>query len=149
MTTPDTWPIQCELPVQWGDMDALGHVNHTIYIKWMETARMHYFHACGFGESYTTEGIGPILAAIEVDYIRPVVFGETIRVETRMSRIGRASFDMEYRLTSVSESPEQVATGIAKCVVYNYNTAKPTPMDEPLRAAIEALEATGAVSADS
>ena len=144
MEASTTWPIQCEIPVQWGDMDALGHVNHTIYIKWMETARMHYFNACGFSETYTTQGIGPILAAIEVEYLRPVVFGETIRVETRMSRIGRASFDMEYRLTSVSASPEQVALGLAKCVVYNYTTAKPTPMDETLRTAIDSLEASGA-----
>ncbi len=148
MADTDTWPIQCELPVQWGDMDALGHVNHTIYIKWMETARMHYFDICGLSKSYKTQGIGPILAAIEVTYLRPVVFGETIRVETRMSRMGRASFDMDYRLTSVSSSSEQVAKGTAKCVVYNYNTGKPAPMDETLRAAIESLEATGTVPTD-
>lgn len=110
---------------------------------------MHYFDACGLSDSYKANGIGPILAAIEVDYLRPVVFGETIRVETRMSRMGSASFDMEYRLTSVSPSPKQVATGTAKCVVYNYNTAKPTPMDDALRAAIEALESTGSVSAEN
>ena len=141
MAHPQTWPIHCELPVQWGDMDALGHVNHTVYIKWMETARMHYFDACGLSDSYKSTGIGPILAAIEVDYLRPVVFGETIRVETRMSRMGRTSFDMESRLISVSESPEPVAKGIAKCVVYDYNTAKPAPLSDTLRSVIEAIEA--------
>ena len=42
------WPISCEIPVQWGDLDALNHVNHTVFIRWMETARMHYFIACDF-----------------------------------------------------------------------------------------------------
>ena len=37
------WPISTEIKVNWGDMDALGHVNHSVYAKWMETVRMIYF----------------------------------------------------------------------------------------------------------
>ena len=34
------WPIQTEIPIQWGDMDAFSHVNNVIYIRWFETARI-------------------------------------------------------------------------------------------------------------
>ena len=60
------WPISCDIPVQWGEMDALKHVNHTVFIRWMETARMHYFVACGFTDLLEQEGIGPILAGLNV-----------------------------------------------------------------------------------
>ena len=58
------WPISCEIPVQWGDLDALNHVNHTVFIRWMETARMHYFIACDFTGLFESEAIGPILAGL-------------------------------------------------------------------------------------
>ena len=36
----DDYPVAVELPVAWGDMDAFGHVNNTVYIRWFETARI-------------------------------------------------------------------------------------------------------------
>ncbi|MFT4623328.1 MAG: acyl-CoA thioester hydrolase, partial [Myxococcota bacterium] len=38
------WPVSVVLPVLWGDMDALGHVNNTRYFVWFEAARMAYFN---------------------------------------------------------------------------------------------------------
>lgn len=36
---------QLELPIQWGDMDALGHVNNTVYFRYMEQARVSWIQA--------------------------------------------------------------------------------------------------------
>ena len=124
-------------------MDSLGHVNHTIYIKWMETARMHYFNACGFSDLYETQGVGPILAALEVEYKRPLVFGDTVTVRTRMTRLGRASFEMDYRLTSKSEQGALVATGTARLVVYDFKASQSVPLSDEMRSSIKVLEAKG------
>ena len=35
------------LPVQWGDQDAFGHVNNTVYFRWFESARIAYFQHTG------------------------------------------------------------------------------------------------------
>ena len=82
------WPIKCEIPVQWGDLDALNHVNHTRFLTWMETARMQYFIASGFDELHKSEGIGPILAGLKADYLSPVSFHDTVNVHTTETRIG-------------------------------------------------------------
>ena len=34
------------MPIRWGDMDALGHVNNTVYFRYMEQARIEWLHAC-------------------------------------------------------------------------------------------------------
>ncbi len=39
----DTFPVVVELPVVWGEMDSMQHVNNTVYVRWMETARFGYF----------------------------------------------------------------------------------------------------------
>jgi acyl-CoA thioester hydrolase len=137
------WPIQIEVPVQWGDMDALAHVNHTLYIKWMETARMVYFNACGLSELYEKERIGPILGTLEVKYLLPVHFPDVITVSTTVSRLGGSSFDMDYQLTSQQLDGARVATGRAACVIYDYNNACASKMSDALRADFLALEAGG------
>ena len=137
------WPISCEIPVQWGDLDALNHVNHTMFIRWMETVRMHYFIACGFIDLHESEGIGPILAGLKVDYSAPVQFPDTITVHTTVTRLGNSSFDMAYRITSAANRGGSVATGTVSCVVFDYDAGSSTPIPDSLRSRIEKLEATG------
>jgi hypothetical protein len=33
------------IPIRWGDMDAMGHVNNTVYFRYMEQARIGWFDA--------------------------------------------------------------------------------------------------------
>ena len=137
------WPISCELPVQWGDMDVMNHVNHTVFLKWMETTRIHYFVACDFLDLFEEEGVGPILAGIKVDYLKPVVFPDTVTIHTTITSIGTSSFQMGYRLTSAALDGETVATAIASAVVFDYNANRSTPMPDSLRVKILELEASG------
>jgi acyl-ACP thioesterase len=36
------------IPIRWGDMDAYGHVNNTVYFRYMEQARVEYLEKLGF-----------------------------------------------------------------------------------------------------
>ena len=136
------WPIKCEIPVQWGDLDAFNHVNHTVFLTWMETARMNYFIACGFDELHTSEGVGPILAGLQVDYLSPVSFPDTVTVHTTVTRIGNSSFEMGYRITSEANGGEMAAQGRVSGVVFDYESRKSTPMPDSLRKRIYDLEAS-------
>ena len=136
------WPIKCEIPVQWGDLDALNHVNHTRFLTWMETARMQYFIASGFDELHKSEGIGPILAGLKADYLSPVSFPDTVTVHTTVTRIGNSSFDMGYKITSEAKVGELVATGTVSGVVFDYGAGKSTAMPDSLRQKIYEIEAS-------
>ena len=35
------------IPIRWGDMDAMGHVNNTTYFRYLETCRIDWMHAAG------------------------------------------------------------------------------------------------------
>ena len=47
------------LPVQWGDQDALGHVNNVVYFRWYESARIAYFERVGLmsGRAHRAERV--------------------------------------------------------------------------------------------
>ena len=134
------WPVSIEITVQWGDMDALKHVNNTVFLTWMETARMAYFDECGMMDTFETEKIGPILAAIKADFLAPVIYPDTIVVQTTISKMGRSSFEMGYKIMSSANGGELVATGSATGVMCDYSTGSSTPISENLRARITDLE---------
>ena len=134
------WPISIEISVQWGDMDALKHVNNTVFLTWMETARMAYFEECGMMDTFESEKIGPILAAIKADFLAPVVYPDTVVVHTTISKMGRSSFDMAYKIKSSANGGELVATGSATGVMCDYSSGSSTPISEDLRARITDLE---------
>ena len=56
----DSYPVQLEIPVAWGDMDAFGHVNNTVYLRWFESARIAFFERISIRAS-RPEKVGPIL----------------------------------------------------------------------------------------
>ena len=134
------WPISTEIKVNWGDMDALGHVNHSVYAKWMETVRMMYFSEIGMMNLYNDSNIGPILARIEIDYELPIVFPDVVTVSTSVSRIGNSSFDMRYKIESLINNGKSAATGSVVCVVLDYSSGMPHKIPLKLRESIARLE---------
>ena len=136
----DIWPFSTEIKVNWGDMDALGHVNHSVYAKWMETVRMMYFSEIGMMNLYDDSNIGPILARIEIDYELPIVFPDVVTVSTSVSRIGNSSFDMRYKIESQSNNGKSAATGSVVCVVLDYSSGIPHKIPLKLRKSIARLE---------
>jgi len=133
------FPVTITLPVQWGDQDAFRHVNNTVYLRWFESGRIAYARSVGLHASMETDRVGPILASIRCDYRRPITFPDSVRVGTKVVRIGRTSLTMEHRV--VAESSGAVAAeGTSVVVVFDYGAARPRPIPDPIRAAIEAFE---------
>ena len=131
-------PVVIRLPLQWGDQDAFGHVNNTIYLRWCETARVEYLMRIGLW-MISAEGIGPIVASFSCDYRRPLTYPDTVQVGARVTRIGTSSFRMEHRV--VSESLGVVAADAhSTIVVLDYKLQKSTPLPEAVRAEIERIE---------
>ncbi len=135
-------PVSIEIPVAWGDMDAMQHVNNAVYLRWIESSRIAYFERKGFLASMKDGGVGPILARAAVDYRRPVTYPDSVRVETGVSRIGGTSFTMAHRIWSEAQRAE-VASGESIIVAYDYRAGRKAPIDDALRAAIAAVEGRG------
>lgn len=133
------FPVSIEVPVQWGDQDAFGHVNNTIFLRWFESARIAYCRRVGLSAPRDGAGVGPILAAISCNYRRQVTFPDTVRIGSRIARIGRTSLVMEHAILG-EVSGALVADGSSTIVVFDYEAQTPTPVPAEIRRAIEALE---------
>lgn len=131
------WPVSTDVQVNWGDMDALGHVNNTVYLRWFESARILYFERMGLGETMNARTVGPIMARQEIDYRRALTYPATVRVETTVTHLGRTSFTMAFRMTSAGQP---VAEGKGVMVLVDYRSGEKVPLPESLASAIHAIE---------
>ena len=132
-----TWPIRCpEIPVAWGNMDAFGHVNNTVYLQWFETARIAYFDAIKLPDKLVMGrpvGVGPILARATIDFKLPLTYPDIVTPEATVTRIGNSSFVMEYRVSSQVHNGAVAAVGEGVIVVFDYDTGKKSTVTEQLR----------------
>ena len=134
----EAYHVWISLPIQWGDQDAFGHVNNTVYLRCFESARIAYGRQVILGDM-EGKAVGPILAAISCQYRRQLTFPDTVHVGARITRIGRSSLAMEHRL--ISESLQAIAAeGDSTLVSFDYAAQKTVPLPADVRARIEALE---------
>lgn len=131
--------VTVELPVLWGHMDAFQHVNNTIFFRYFESARIEYGDRIGMYEFIEKEGIGPILAATNCTFLKPLRYPDTLQVGCRTTRISESEMDQEYVIYSQRLS-KLAATGSGKIVAYDYNRLKKAHFPEPMIARILELE---------
>lgn len=118
------------IPVRWGDMDALGHVNNTVYFRFMEQARIEWMTAYGYG-SYLTEE-GPVIANASCNFRIPITYPATVEVSMFLADPGRSSVMTSYELR-VKGDDRVFADGTAKLVWISTRTGRSIPLPDALR----------------
>jgi acyl-CoA thioester hydrolase len=138
MKSLDDFNIKIDIPIAWGDMDALGHVNNTHFFRYFETARIKYFEETGFIETMKVNSIGPILASISAKFIKPLFYPDTVTVGTRVTSIEPTHFIMEYIIESKSNGI--AALGESKMVAYDYKSSERAILPDIVRNRIREID---------
>lgn len=128
-----------QLPVQWGDMDVVGHINNVIYFRYVESGRIAYFDDLLGDKLGTWDVEGPILAEIQCRFIRQLRYPAQIEIGTRTARIGSRSLSLESAIFVRGES-NAAASSRAVIVWFSYAEQKAVVVPQILREAIRALE---------
>ncbi len=134
------FPVVLKVQVAWAEMDAFGHVNNTVHLRWFESARIRYFEELGVATTVHTDAKSwPLLVHSAVDYKSKVLYPDTIEVGARVTKLGTTSFSMAYRATSQQQA-KIVAEGIGVIVMVDAKTGAKVPLDDLLRSRVQALE---------
>lgn len=128
------------MQIRWGDMDAMGHVNNTVYFRYLEQARIEWFTAAGIEPD--PQGEGPVIINARCTFIRQLKYPGEIEVRTYVGATGRSSFET-YQEIRRTDAPEVLAAeGGAKVVWVDFPAEKSAPLPERVRAML--AEAAGA-----
>lgn len=115
----------CELEVRGYELDSFGHVNHAEYVRYLEHARWKLLEEESIGiREFKEWKVWPVIAEIQVRYLRPTFLGDRLRVETWLSDHTRTQFQFSqeiYRYGSVSgsEKVEKILEASLKAVMVN------------------------------
>ena len=128
-----------DLNIEWGDMDALQHVNNIEYFKYFQVARIAYFEKIASDGVLAEKRIPMILASTQCKFIYPLAYPDSISVGVRVDAMADQYFTMKYAVVS-DKHQRLVAIGDAKVVMFDYVNNKKASIPDEIRKTIIDLE---------
>lgn len=120
-------------PMRWADQDPFGHVNNTMFVAYLEQARIDLFfhHASSVGVPTFAEGT--VIARHEIDYLRPVRYRHRpLRIELWCSKMAGATFTVDYELFDPPADGTDAAGSGVEPGVFPQGPVEPAePTDQP------------------
>ncbi|GAA1895157.1 acyl-CoA thioesterase [Asanoa iriomotensis] len=87
-----------EAALRWSDMDVYGHVNNARFLTLYEEARVALMFTAARKHGLTTLEEGVVISRHEIDYLRPVDYGDAVRIEMWVEEIRPSRFVIAYEL---------------------------------------------------
>ena len=124
-----------DLKIEWGDMDALQHVNNIEYFKYFQAARIAYFEKIDSKSVMGETRVSSILASTQCKFIYPLAYPDSISVGVRVESMADQYFTMKYAVVS-HKHKRLAAIGDAKVVVFDYVNNKKVSIPDEIRKTI-------------
>jgi acyl-CoA thioester hydrolase len=121
-------------PVRWGDMDALGHVNATVYFRYMEQARIEWLYELAQEGAGYLSGSGPVIVNASCTFMIPIVYPGDVEVRMYLAEAGRSSIGSHYELDCAGK---RMAEGDAKIVWIDLASGRSVPLPDQVRAKLD------------
>ena len=122
------------IPIRWGDMDAMGHLNNGIYFRYLETCRIDWFHSIGCVPS--PEGEGPVIVNAFCNFYKQLEYPGDVRMKMYVSDPGRTTFESWGTMERADQPGVIHAAGGATTIWVNFKSQKAATMPEWLRAVV-------------
>ncbi len=121
------------IPIRWGDMDAMGHVNNTVYFRYMEQARISWFDTL-VPQDEAWKSTGLVIANASCNFKKPINYPGTVEVRVLAGPPGGSSVTTFYELL-IDEA--LCADGAATVVFIDMEKQKPVRIPERIRSLLQ------------
>jgi len=115
------------IPIRWGDMDAMGHVNNTVYFRYLESTRIDWFDKIGF--NLNPQGEGPVI-------YKQFEYPGDILARMFVSDPGRTTFESWCTLERTDQPGVVFAAGGATTIWVDFPKQKAVTMPDWVRALV-------------
>lgn len=120
------------IAIRWGDMDAMNHVNNTVYFRYFESLRIEWFRSL---QLYTAETRkGPVIINAFCTFVRQLEYPGDVLARHYVGEIGRSTIDT-YATLERSDQPGVIYAECGATVVWtDYELQKSMPLPDAVRA---------------
>jgi acyl-CoA thioester hydrolase len=119
---------ELRIPIRWGDMDAMGHVNNTTYFRYLETIRIDWMHSIGCQPD--PQGEGPVIVNAFCNFYKQLEYPGDVLVRMYVSDPARSTFE-SWGTMERADSPGVIyAAGGATTMWVNFPAQKSAPLPD-------------------
>jgi acyl-CoA thioester hydrolase len=116
------------VPLRWGDMDQIGHVNNTVYFRCFEQARVEWIDQ--FPAEIDNNSAYVVIVHTECSFLRELKAPGVVEIKVFAGEVGRSSLVQKYEMRRTDAPDVLVATGSAKMVWVSPETSRSTPIPD-------------------
>ena len=126
--------FEMQIPIRWGDMDAMNHVNNTSYFRYLETCRIDWMRSIGCQPD--PQGEGPVIVNAFCNFYRQLEYPGDVLIKMYASDPGRSTFET-WATMARTDQPEIIyAAGGATSIWVNFPAQKAKTLPDWLRAIV-------------
>ena len=122
------------MPIRWGDMDAMNHLNNASYFRFLETCRIDWMYA--INAIPKVGGTGPIIVNAFCNFYTQLQYPGDVRIKMYVSDPGRTTFESWATMERADEPGKIYAAGGATTIWVDFSTMKAAAMPDWLRAIV-------------
>ena len=123
--------FEMTIPIRWGDMDAMGHVNNTVYFRYMEIVRIEWLHRVGGAPN--PGGQGPVIVNAFCNFYKQLEYPGDMLAKHYVSNPGRSSFETWITLERLDQPGVIYAAGGATTIWVDFPNQKAKTMPDWMR----------------
>ena len=122
------------IPIRWGDMDAMGHVNNTVYFRYLETVRIDYFQSIGCEPN--PQGQGPVIVNAFCNFYKQLEYPGNVLAKMYVSDPARTTFESWCTLELENQPGIIYAAGGATTIWVDFPLQKAVSFPDHIRALV-------------
>jgi acyl-CoA thioester hydrolase len=126
--------FELTMPVRWGDMDAMNHVNNKVYFRYLESTRIDWMRSINCQPDPTGEG--PIIVNAFCNFYKQLQYPGDILVKMYASDPGRTTFETWATIERTDQPGVVYAAGGATTIWVDFPSQKATTLPDWLRAIV-------------
>jgi acyl-CoA thioester hydrolase len=122
------------IPIRWGDMDAMKHLNNASYFRYLETCRIDWLYS--INAVPTADGEGPIIVNAFCNFYKQLEYPGDVRIKMYVSDPGRTTFESWATLERADQPGVIYAAGGATTIWVDFPTQKAATLPDWMRAIV-------------
>lgn len=113
--------------IEWGDMDALGHVNNGRYFDYFQQARIEWLQSINLDLRQNT---GPVVIHVACTFLKPIIYPATLTLKSTLHSAGRSSVFIDH---DIYQDNLLMTQGTSKIVWIDYVKQQAIPLPDEIR----------------
>jgi acyl-CoA thioester hydrolase len=122
---------ECHIPIRWGDMDAMGHINNTVYFRYLEIARVDWLQK--FNAAPGPEGEGPVIVNAFCNFYKQLEYPGDVLLKMYTSDPGRTTVETWATMEQAANPGVIYAAGGATLIWVDFPKQKAVDLPAWLR----------------